>query len=330
MKEIQIEEFDQLQLKLASPEKILEWSSGEVEKAETINYRTQKSERGGLFDEKIFGPEKDYECYCGKYKGIRYKGIVCEKCGVKITKSIVRRRRMGHIELAAPISHIWYLRSVPSRMSLILNIKMSDLEKVIYFAGYIVTDVNEEKRKEINSKIDKEYNEKISTLEDEDSIDKLKNIFKKVKSELSEIVKGAVLDELVHQKYVEKFPGLYDVKIGAEAIYDLMKNVNMQKLEANLLKKFEDASSLEKVKIRKMIALVRSMNKEGIRPEWMFFKRIPVIPPALRPIVSLGGGRYASSDVNDLYRRVINRNNRLKKLIQIGAPEVILRNEKRI
>ncbi len=330
MKEIQIEQFDELQLTLASPEKILSWSSGEVEKAETINYRTQKSERGGLFDEKIFGPEKDYQCYCGKYKGIRYKGIVCEKCGVEITKSITRRRRMGHIDLAAPIAHIWYLRSVPSRMSLILDIKMADLEKVIYFAGYLIDEVDEEKKKELSQKIDKEFQEKVSSLEDEEAIDKLKTIFKKVKNDLASIVKGSVLDELMHQKYSQKFVGLYKTKIGAEAVYDLMKGVDMSKLESELVKELESSSSLEKVKVRKRLALVRSMIKADIRPEWMFFTKIPVIPPALRPIVSLGGGRYASSDVNDLYRRVINRNNRLKKLIKIGAPDVILRNEKRI
>jgi len=330
MKEIEIKDFDSVDIKLASPEDILSWSSGEVKKAETVNYRTQKSEREGLFDEKIFGPEKDYECYCGKYKGIRYKGIVCERCGVEITKAIVRRRRMGHIELASPIAHIWYLRSVSSRMSLILGIPMADIEKVIYFAGYIVKEINDEKKKEYIGKIDEEFKKKVDSLDDEESIDKLKEVFKKVKLDLTSISVGSVFDELTHQKFTKKFAGLYKAEIGSEAIYNLMKEVDMVKLGKSLLKSLESAPSLEKVKLRKRIALVKSMIKSKVKPEWMFFKRIPVIPPALRPIVALDGGRYASSDVNDLYRRVINRNNRLKKLLNIGAPDVILRNEKRI
>ena len=330
MKEIQIEKFDWLKIKLASPEKVLEWSSGEVEKSETINYRTQRSERGGLFDEKIFGPEKDYECYCGKYKGIRYKGIICERCGVEITKSVTRRRRMGHIELAAPVSHIWYLRSIPSRMSFILNIPMANLEKVIYFAGYLVDSVDEEKRKEYSKRIEEEFKQKLNEIDDEEYIDKLKLVFKKVKTEVDSIVKGNVLDELSYQKYEEKYEGLCTFKIGAEAIYDLMLDIDMFKLEKDLKTQLVKVSGVEKIKLKKRIALIKSMNKDDIKPEWMFLQRIPVIPPALRPIVALGAGRYASSDINNLYRRVINRNNRLKKLINIGAPEVILRNEKRI
>lgn len=330
MKELQTKKFDWLELKLASPEKILEWSSGEVKKSETINYRTQRSEREGLFDEKIFGPEKDYECYCGKYKGIRYKGITCEKCGVELTKSVVRRRRMGHIELASPVAHIWYLRSIPSRMSLILGIPMGEIEKVVYFAGHIIVDVNEDVRKDILTKIDGEYKTKIKGLEDEESIDKLKGIFKRVKIEVNGIFKGAVLDELMHSRLTEKYKGLYEAAIGSEAIYNLMKKVDLAKLEQKLEKELENVSAVAKPKMTKRITLVRSMKAAGIKPEWMFFTRIPVIPPALRPIVALGAGRHASSDVNDLYRRVINRNNRLKKLINIGAPDVILRNEKRI
>ncbi len=329
MKELKTKKFDWLELKLASPEKILEWSSGEVKKSETINYRTQRSERDGLFDEKIFGPEKDYECYCGKYKGIRYKGITCEKCGVEIVKSIVRRRRMGHIELASPVSHIWYLRSIPSRMSLILGIPMADIEKVVYFAGYIITSTNEEKRKEILKKVDEEYKRKVSEIEDEEEIDKLKQVFKKVKSEINSIVKGAVIDEIFHSKYAQKYEGLYEAEIGAEAIYNLIKKVDLKKLEKELEDELKN-NPINKTKTNKRISLVKSMLSSGVRPEWMFLVRIPVIPPALRPIVSLGAGRHASSDINDLYRRVINRNNRLKKLIEIGAPDVILRNEKRI
>ncbi len=330
MKELKIKDFDWLQIQLASPEKIEEWSYGEVKKSETINYRTNKNERDGLFDERIFGPEKDYECYCGKYKGVRYKGMVCEKCGVEITKSIVRRRRMGHVELAAPVAHIWFLRSMPSRISLILGISPQDTEKVVYFAGYIITSINEKKRKEYIKLLDEEYKKKVESLDDEESIEKVKNIFLRVKKDLETLKKYSVIDELVHSKYKQKFPDLYEAEIGAEAIYELIKKINLKKLETELEKEMENAGAVEKKKIEKRFNLVKSMVKSGVKPEWMFFTKLPVIPPALRPIVSLGAGRHASSDANDLYRRIINRNNRLKKLIGINAPDVILRNEKRI
>ena len=330
MKEIKIKNFDWLQIKLASPEKILEWSSGEVKKSETINYRTNKNEKDGLFDERIFGPEKDYECYCGKYKGVRYKGMVCEKCGVEITKSIVRRRRMGHVELASPVSHIWFLRSMPSRISLILGIQAQELEKVIYFAGYIIISVDEEKKKEYLKLIDDEYKKKVDGMEDQESIDKIKSIFLKIKKDVETLKKYSVIDELVNSKYSQKFPGLYEAGIGAESVHELIKKVDLKKLEKQLVKDILNAPTLEKKKMEKRISVVRAMLKSGVKPEWMFFTKLPVTPPALRPIVSLGAGRHASSDANDLYRRIINRNNRLKKLIGINAPNVILRNEKRI
>ncbi|MBU4480096.1 DNA-directed RNA polymerase subunit beta' [Patescibacteria group bacterium] len=323
-------DFDFMTLKLASPEKILGWSHGEVTKPETINYRTQRSEKGGLFDEKIFGPEKDFECYCGKYKGIRYKGIVCEKCGVEITKAIVRRERMGHIELATPVSHIWYLKSIPSRISLVLGISTADLEKVIYFAGYIITQVNESERERVLKDVENEFKTKIKTFNDEKTKEKLKELLLNVKREISSIQEGTVLDEISYHKFAMKYGTIFEASIGAEAIYDMCKNINFDDLIIALETRMEKAGSIERIKLNKRLALLKGMSKADVRPEWMFLTRIPVIPPAIRPMVSLGGGRHATSDVNDLYRRVINRNNRLFKLKEINAPEVILRNEKRI
>ena len=322
--------FDSIKLTLASPEHIAEWSHGEVTRPETINYRTQRSEKGGLFDEKIFGPEKDYECYCGKYKGIRYRGIVCEKCGVEITKSIVRRSRMGHIELASPVCHIWYLRSVPSRLGLVLGVRMSDLEKVMYFAGYIIEEVNESERKAILTKLDAEYKKKSKQIEDDENLDKLKALFLTVKKEINSIHRLQVLDEILYSKYSTKYPKLFKAGIGAEAVLELTQQINLKKTEKQVAKALETSGATERPKLIKRLKLLRELIKSEVKPEWMFLKRIPITPPALRPMVALGGGRHATSDVNDLYRRVINRNNRLKKLLNIGAPDVILRNEKRI
>lgn len=322
--------FDSMSLKIASPERIKEWSFGEVTKPETINYRTQRSEKSGLFDEKIFGPDRDYECYCGKYRGIRYKGIVCEKCGVEITRSIVRRERMGHIDLASPVSHIWFLRSMPSRLGLILGMPTGDLEKVIYFAGYIITKVFPEERAQILKDLDSEYKSKIKSLQDEKSKDALKEKFTAVKKQVEGVVEGMVLDEVMYHSFSMKYGTLFEAGIGAEAIYNLCRSIDLKKLQAVLEEDLQKAGALEKEKVNKRLSLVRSMIGSNIRPEWMFLTRVPVIPPALRPMVPLDGGRYATSDVNDLYRRVINRNNRLKKLAEINAPDVILRNEKRI
>jgi len=323
-------DFDTIALKVASPERIKEWSFGEITKPETINYRTQRSEKSGLFDEKIFGPDKDYECYCGKYRGIRYKGIVCEKCGVEITRSIVRRERMGHIDLATPVSHIWFLRSMPSRIGTILGMSVSDLEKVIYFAGYIVTKVNEAQRAMVLKDLDSEYRSKVSTLQDEKSKEAFKELLLTTKKDIEGIREGIVLDEIQYHAYSLKYSTLFEAGIGAEAIYNILKALDLKKLIKQLEEQLEKAGSLESEKLNKRLSVIRSMDKTNIRPEWMFLTRIPVIPPGLRPMVALDGGRYATSDVNDLYRRVINRNNRLMKLKEINAPEVILRNEKRI
>jgi len=324
------EDWGAIRLSVASPERILSWSHGEVTKPETINYRTQRSEKHGLFDEKIFGPEKDYECYCGKYKGIRYKGIVCDKCGVEITRSIVRRERMGHIELVSPVAHIWYLRSVPSRMALLLGLSASDLEKVVYFAGYIVTKVNEETKKKLLSELESEYKSKYKSTEKDADKEALKERMTLAKAEIESVVVGRVFDEMEYHHFSVKYGTLFEARIGAEAIYDIFRNVNMKELKETLELRYTKAGAAEREKLAKRISLISGMISANTRPEWMFLTRIPVIPPALRPMVALEGGRHATSDVNDLYRRVINRNNRLKKLLDIHAPEVILRNEKRI
>ncbi len=323
-------QFDAVKLSLASPEKILEWSHGEITKPETINYRTQRSEKSGLFDERIFGPDRDYECYCGKYRGIRYKGIVCEKCGVEITRSIVRRERMGHIELASPVSHIWFLRSVPSRIGLILGMTTSDLEKVVYFAGYIVTKVNENEKESFLKELDGEYKSKLKTAQDDKTKEALKELVVNARREIESLVPGMVMDEATYHKYAVKYGALFEAGIGAEVIYDLLKQIDLPKLKTELEGYLEKAGAADREKLGKRLSLVKQMIKAKLRPEWMFLVRIPVIPPGIRPMVALDGGRYATSDVNDLYRRVINRNNRLLKLKEINAPEVILRNEKRI
>ncbi|MEK7602432.1 MAG: DNA-directed RNA polymerase subunit beta' [Patescibacteria group bacterium] len=324
------QDWNALRLSLASPERILSWSRGEITKPETINYRTQRSEKHGLFDEKIFGPERDYECYCGKYKGIRYKGITCDKCGVEITRSIVRRERMGHIELVSPVAHIWFLRSMPSRMALLLGVPAADLEKVIYFAGYIVTKVQEDTKKRLLNELETEYKTKHKALNDDKERDALKERMTVAKQEIDSVVVGRVFDEVAYHRFSVRFGTLFEAKIGAEAIYDIFRKMDLPELKAKCEERYPNAPAAEREKLAKRIALISNMIAAKTRPEWMFMTKIPVIPPALRPMVALEGGRHATSDVNDLYRRVINRNNRLKKLLDIHAPEVILRNEKRI
>lgn len=325
-----ITEFDIIKLSLASPEDIKKWSHGEITKPETINYRTQRSERHGLFDEKIFGPDKDYECYCGKYKGIRYKGIVCEKCGVELTRSIVRRERMGHIELSAPVAHIWFLKSMPSRIALLLGTTSAEVEKVIYFAGYIITKVSNEEKQNVLRDLDSEFKARIKSLTDEKEKEELKEKLLSRKREIESIVEGKIIDEVAYHNYSVKYGTFFEAEIGAEAIYNIFRSIDLVKLEEKIRKELGESKSVESNKIAKRLSVIQSMIRSGTRPEWMFLTHIPVIPPAMRPMVPLDGGRYATSDVNDLYRRVINRNNRLKKLKEISAPDVILRNEKRI
>ena len=286
----ELEIFNKLKVGLASDDKIREWSKGEVKKPETINYRTLKPEKDGLFCEKIFGPTKDWECHCGKYKRVRYKGIICDRCGVEVTKSKVRRERMGHIELAAPVAHIWYFKGIPSRIALVLDISPRSLEKVIYFASYIVIDKG-----------------------------------------TSDLTKCQILTEKEYREAEEKFgKGSFVAKMGAEAIRTLLQEVDIEKLSAKLKKEIEKASEQKRAKLIKRLDTVESFRLSGNKPEWMIMSAIPVIPPELRPMVQLDGGRFATSDLNDLYRRVINRNNRLKRLLELGAPEIIVRNEKRM
>jgi DNA-directed RNA polymerase subunit beta' len=325
-----VDDIDSVSIKLASPEKIRQWSRGEVKKPETLNYRTARSERDGLFCEKIFGPEKDWECYCGKYKGIRYKGIVCEKCGVEITRSIVRRERMGHIELCVPVSHIWYLKNMPSRIATILGMPSGEVEKVIYFAGYLITKVDEKEKTRLHRELDDEFKSKMKNIEDEKTKDALRDLMASTKADIDMIHVGKVLDENQYHKFSYKFGSAFEAGIGGEVIYNILKGLNINDLFKKLSVDIEKATSVEREKMIRRLGFINAMKKSGVRPEWAFIKALPVIPAALRPMVALDGGRQATSDINDLYRRVINRNNRLKKLYDIKAPDVILRNEKRI
>lgn len=286
---LELNNFDAIQIGLASPDKIREWSRGEVKKPETINYRTLKPEKDGLFCEKIFGPQKDWECHCGKYKRVRYKGIICDRCGVEVTRSKVRRERMGHIELAAPVSHIWYFKGIPSRMGLILDMSPRSLERVLYFASYIVIDPGD-----------------------------------------TPLTKKQLLNDREYREYYEKYGNRFRAGMGAEAIKELLQEIDLDKLAAELREELETAKGQKKVRIIRRLEVVEAFRKSGNRPEWMILDVIPVIPPDLRPMVQLDGGRFATSDLNDLYRRVINRNNRLKRLLDLGAPDIIVRNEKRM
>ena len=324
------EEFDGLQLKIAGPEEILAWSHGEITKPETINYRTQRAEKDGLFCEKIFGPEKDWECYCGKYRKIRYKGIVCDRCGVEVTRSIVRRERMGHIKLAVPVSHIWFLRGVPSRIGLILDVSVQKLEKVAYFAAYIITKVDDKAKEKAFNDIEREYKTKLKTIQGKEVKKDLKTAYEKAKDELSKIKKLEIISELTFRFLSQKYSEVFVAGIGAEALRDICKDIDLEKLALELEEQLKQVESLQRRKVLQRLRLVRGFQRAGIRPESMFLLNLPVMPADLRPMVQLDGGRYATSDVNDLYRRVINRNNRLRRLLELNAPEVICRNEKRM
>jgi len=323
-------DLESIRIKIASPEEILEWSHGEITKPETINYRTQKPEKDGLFDERIFGPEKDYECACGKYKRIRYKGVVCDRCGVEVTKSQVRRERMGHIKLATPVSHIWFLRGVPSRMGLILNKSSQQLEKVIYFSSYIITKVNDEARTRILEDIEQEFKTKLKKETTEAAKTELKQVKAKVIEEILEIKPLRILSEVVYHDISLKYGEIFEAGTGAEVIKNLFAQVNIEKTAHELIKESQEAPPATKKNVLRRLKLFKGMSNAKVRPEWMFIDVLPVLPPDLRPMVQLDGGRYASSDLNDLYRRVINRNNRLKYLLEISAPSVIVRNEKRM
>ena len=309
----------------------MSWSYGEVTKPETINYRTQKPEREGLFSEAIFGPTKDWECYCGKYKRIRYKGIICDRCGVEVTRSIVRRERMGHIKLATPVAHIWFLRGVPSKIATILGVSLSELERVIYFASYIVMRVNEDLKAEAMKRVESEFKSKMKNAKNEDGQESLKELKEREKNNLKNLKKYQILSELDYRDMSVKYGEVFEAGIGAEAVRKLLEGVNLEETVAHLEGSLKnEGNPLEQRKIARRLKFLKSMSRSGIRPEWTIITALPVIPPALRPMVPLDGGRYATSDLNDLYRRVINRNNRLKHLLELKAPEVITKNEKRM
>jgi len=286
---LDVNNFNRMRIGLASPDMIREWSFGEVKKPETINYRTLKPEREGLFCEKIFGPTRDWECHCGKYKRVRYKGIVCDRCGVEVTRSKVRRERMGHIVLAAPVSHIWYFKGIPSRMGLLLDMSPRALEKVLYFVSYIVTNSGD-----------------------------------------TSLMKKQLLTETEYREYREKYGDRFQASMGAEAVKLLLGEMDLDKLNDELRIELKEVSGQRKIRAIRRLEVVEAFKTSGNRPEWMIMDVVPVIPPELRPMVQLDGGRFATSDLNDLYRRVINRNNRLKRLLDLGAPDIIVRNEKRM
>src|SRR5439155_951299 len=286
----QDEEFDAIKIGLASPEKIRSWSYGEVKKPETINYRTFKPERDGLFCAKIFGPIKDYECLCGKYKRLKHRGVVCEKCGVEVTLSKVRRDRMAHIELASPVAHIWFLRSLPSRIGLLLDMTLRDIERILYFEAYVVIDPG-----------------------------------------MTQLERGQLLSEEAYYDAIEEFGDEFDARMGADAIQELLRAIHLETEIAKIREDIGSTSSEARLKkLSKRLKLIEAFLASGNKPEWMVLTVLPVLPPDLRPLVPLDGGRFATSDLNDLYRRVINRNNRLKRLLDLHAPDIIVRNEKRM
>ncbi len=314
-------------IKLASPESILAWSHGEVIKPETLNYRTQRPEKDGLFSERIFGPTKDYECYCGKYKKYRYKGIVCEKCGVEVTRSVVRRERMGHINLAVPVGHIWFLRTIPSKLSLILDVSVPKLEKVMYYATFIVTRVNDEAKKQALIEIKREF----KSLKSEEGVEAAKSARERSEDILQVLKPGLILTEEEYYSLSEQFGGVFEADRGAGAIRRILEKVDLKKLHDDIEAELTEVKDFNRERrLLRRLRVVRSFLKSGARPEWMVLTVLPILPPDLRPMVALDGGRYATADLNDLYRRVINRNNRLKKLIDLKSPEVIITNEKRM
>ena len=285
-----VEDFDAISIGLASPDKIRSWSFGEVKKPETINYRTFKPERDGLFCAKIFGPIKDYECLCGKYKRLKHRGVVCEKCGVEVTLAKVRRERMGHIDLASPVAHIWFLKSLPSRMGLLLDMTLREIERILYFEAYVVIEPG-----------------------------------------MTELERGQLLNDEAYLEALEQHGDEFDARMGAEAIYELLRSVDLKAEIRRIREELPSTTSDTKLKkLTKRLKLMEGFDHSGNRPEWMVMKVLPVLPPELRPLVPLDGGRFATSDLNDLYRRVINRNNRLKRLLDLNAPDIIVRNEKRM
>jgi DNA-directed RNA polymerase subunit beta' len=353
---LEVNDFDAVRISLASPEQIRSWSYGEVTKPETINYRTLKPERDGLFCERVFGPTKDFECYCGKYKRIRYKGIICDKCGVEVARAKVRRERMGHIELACPVSHIWFAKGIPSRIGLLLDLSPRNLERVLYFSHYIITSIDaealEEAIKQLKENCQQEIAERQGALETKitemeqkeatvDKVNQLRRHFVEERTRLEEKLLAeveqlkdlrvrALLTENQYQEFKQKYEQVFDAGMGAEAILQILKEINLDEMRNSLLQEIHSTSGQRRKKASKQLRLVEALRRSGNKPEWMILTVLPVLPPDLRPMVQLDGGRFATSDLNDLYRRVINRNNRLRHLMEIGAPEIIIRNEKRM
>ncbi|MFC1966291.1 DNA-directed RNA polymerase subunit beta' [Chloroflexota bacterium] len=351
---LEVNDFDAVRISLASPEQIKSWSYGEVTKPETINYRTLKPERDGLFCEKIFGPTKDFECFCGKYKRIRYKGVICDKCGVEVAQSKVRRERMGHIELACMVSHIWFGKGIPSRLGLLLDLSPRNLERVLYFSHYIITMIDEEAREEAIKQLEEKRSEDIAerqkALEDRiagmeqasvEEVNQLRRNWEEEKAPLQEQLHKdveqlkdlrlrALLTENQYQELKQKYSQVFEAGVGAEAIYKLVKDINLNELRGSLIQETHSNSGQRRKKASKQLQVVEAFRRSGNKPEWMISTVLPILPPDLRPMVQLDGGKFAISGTNDLYRRVINRNNRLRHLMEIGAPEVIVRNEKRM
>ncbi len=353
---LEVNDFDAIRISLASPEQIRSWSYGEVTKPETINYRTLRPERDGLFCERIFGPTKDFECYCGKYKKIRYKGVICDKCGVEVARAKVRRERMGHIELACPVSHIWFAKGVPSQLGILLDLSPRSLERVLYFSHCIITSIDEEARQEVIKQLEENSSQEIaehrSTLEARitkiehnqatvEEVNQLRRNFTEEKTQLEEkplidveqlkdLRKRALLTENQYHELKQKYGQVFEAGMGAEAILQILKSINLDEMRNELLQEIHSTSGQRRKKASKQLRVVEAFRRSGNKPEWMIWTVLPVLPPELRPMVQLDGGRFATSDLNDLYRRVINRNNRLRHLLEMGAPEVIIRNEKRM
>jgi len=353
---LEVNDFDAVRISLASPEQIRSWSYREVTKPETINYRTLKPERDGLFCERIFGPTKDFECACGKYKRIRYKGIICDKCGVEVARAKVRRERMGHIELACPVSHIWYAKGIPGRLGLLLDLSSRNLERVLYFSHYIITSIDaaahQEAIKQLEENVPQEIAQQQSTLEAKiaeleqqeatvEEINQLRRNWAEEKAQLEEqlslevdqlkdLRKNTLLNENQYHELQQKWGPVFEARMGAEAILQLLRDINLNEVRNNLLQEIQSTSGQRRKKASKQLQIVEAFRRSGNKPEWMILTVLPVLPPDLRPMVQLDGGRFATSDLNDLYRRVINRNNRLRHLLEIEAPEIIIRNEKRM
>ncbi|MFB6212434.1 MAG: DNA-directed RNA polymerase subunit beta' [Candidatus Magasanikbacteria bacterium] len=324
-----IDDIEYLSIGIASPEEIYEWSHGEVTEPETLNYRTQRPEKNGLFSEKIFGPTKDYQCYCGKYKKVRYKGIVCERCGVEVTHSRVRRERMGHIDLATPVVHLWFLKTMRSKLGTLLGVSVSKLEQVVYYSAYIVTEVSEEERQKAMDMVEKEYKSRKEEAGSDEV--ELKEARDKSMRILRSLEVGMIMSEEDQYLLSKKFGNVFEAGRGGSALRKILKNMDLEELSQELEENLESTDSKNKrKKILRRYKLVESFLKSGVKPEWMILEVLPVMPPDLRPMVALDGGRYATNDVNDLYRRVINRNNRLKELKDLNSPDVILTNEKRM